>query len=1012
MKQISSLTKSDWRVILGLCMAVMTMAVPAQTARRGSGDLVQLMKQAETRAEPEAPEACPATQDDSDAAQKIAALKSCIAQLENRGRWPAQKAAYEQLFQLLQNRPKVEQLNALQEFSNKMRRYDNPVQALAIKRDILNDPAATNNQRVSQHQGLAIDSALVFFDPVMARHHLNEMESINRQRRNTLRQEFVDLMDATTAGARAAVLLSEGDYAGAEKNYEKYISGYQQYLTQIPRLEREFRVDSPDAVRGYIYTGRTYLVETLLRAGDLDRAELLARSLLKDQLGVLSAGSPLLARTLNLYSRVLIQQGRFREAQYFNAKALLALERGGVESQARILLQTRAAQIDLGLVNGDWSLAYASWQTYRQAKTRSGEPIAFEPAWVVVLSRAGQPALALQESTLAWQRAQRLSPTSMLRAEAQAFHAMALSINGQYAQAAMLAREALPRLIDSLSGANTQGHDFLRIKLLHLLDGLAPLVNAPSEVADTAMPSLWMLSEAVKFTSVHKAVAFAAARSTKNSQLREWIREEQDLSILTQNLSKAIEHLETIVAESDAAVLLRLKEKLLRTETARAEVLKKIQTQEPAYFQLLGGGVASVDTLVARLRPDESFVSITPTHSGVLVLAINARKQSKAHFAVVPAERLKALSQRLRASVDFSATKPGVAVVPFDFETAHWLYQNLLQPVASVFDGKGLLMASVGGDLATLPLGLWTTAAFVPETTPVLYASYRQAPWLAMRKDIAYVPSATALVALRDVRERNTAPEPFVGFGDPDFAVQPKPQDASVESVATRASQRVLRLADADLLSLHPLPDSLPAIPALPETRDEVTSIAKLLRSDPAQSLYLGARASRSNALHQDLSRYRMLAFATHGLIPGDVPGLNQPALAMSTSDTSGFLLTAQDILNMRLNADWVILSACNSGAGEGAGAEALTGLGRSFFYAGSRAIYVTQWPVESESAKQLVIKTIELFQTQGMGRAEAANAAMRHVMANGVMVLGRQQISYAHPSFWAPYMLVGEPAR
>jgi CHAT domain-containing protein len=132
----------------------------------------------------------------------------------------------------------------------------------------------------------------------------------------------------------------------------------------------------------------------------------------------------------------------------------------------------------------------------------------------------------------------------------------------------------------------------------------------------------------------------------------------------------------------------------------------------------------------------------------------------------------------------------------------------------------------------------------------------------------------------------------------------------------------------------------------------------------------------------------------------------------MSTSDPSGFLLTAQDILNMRLNADWVILSACNSGAAEGAGAEALTGLGRSFFYAGSRAIYVTQWPVESESAKQLVIKTIELFQAQGMGRAEAANAAMRHVMANGMMVLGQQKISYAHPSFWAPYMLVGEPTR
>lgn len=1012
MHQVALISKLCLQFALFTGIAFLVATAHAQTARRGSGDLVQLMKQAELRVEPTAPQECDTGQATGDETQQIAALKTCIAQLEMLGRWQAQKDAYQQLSQLLQNRPKVEQLNLMQEFSNKLRRYDNPVKALAIKRDILNDPAATNNQRVVQHQGLAIDGALVFFDPVMGRHHLNEMEAINRQRRGTLRQEFVDLMDATTAGARAAVLLSEGDYGGAEKNYENYITGYQKYLGQIPRLEREFRVDSPDAVRGYIYTGRTYMVETLLRSGDVDRAELQARALLKDQLSVLSAGSPLLARTLNLYSRVLMQQGRFREAQYFNAKALSALERSGVEPQARIKLQSQAGQIDLGMVNGDWPLAYATWETYRSAKTISGEPPQFEPAWVVVLARAGKPALALKESTQAWQRAQRLPTTSRLRAEVQAFYAMALTINGQYAQAAELARESVPRLVDYLSGANTQGHDFLRIKLLYLLDGLAPLVNATEEIASKAQDSLWELSEAVKFTSVHKAVAFAAARSTKDPQLKELIREEQDLSILTQNLSKAIDNLEAVMSENDDAVLARLKEKLSRTETTRAEVLKKIRSQEPAYFQLLGGGVAGADKLTVILRPNESYVSITPTQSGVLVLAINANKERKAHFADMPAEKLKEMSRRLRATVDFSAATPGMAAPPFDFETAHLLYQKLLNPVASIFSGKGLMIASVGGELATLPLGLWTTAAFVPKTTPVAYASYQQAPWFVLSKDISYVPSATALVALRDARERITAPEPFVGFGDPDFAVQPKGKDVVLDAVPTRSSQRVLRLADADLLSLNPLPDSMPAIPALPETREEVISIAKMLQADPSKTLFLGARASRSNALHQDLSRYRMLAFATHGLIPGDVPGLNQPALAMSTSDSSGFLLTAQDILNMRLNADWVILSACNSGAGEGAGAEALTGLGRSFFYAGSRSIYVTQWPVESESAKQLVIKTIELFQSQGMGKAEAANAAMRHVMMNGMTVVGRQQISYAHPSFWAPYMLVGEPLR
>ena len=281
-----------------------------------------------------------------------------------------------------------------------------------------------------QHQALAIDSALVLLDAQAARQHLGEMESINRQRRNGLRQEFVDLMDATTAGARAAVLLSEGDHAGALKNYERYLLGYERYLGQIPRLEREFRVDSPDAVRGYLYTGRTYVVETLLRAGELERAEQQARALLKDQLMVLSAGSPQLARTLVMYGRVLLQQGRFKEARFFNSKALAALDRSGIEPEARIGLQAQAAQIDLSLANADWAVAKTSWEAYRQLKTLSGEPVAFEPAWVVVLHRAGQPQLALQESEGAWRRAQRLPAGTMARVEAQAFHAMALSING------------------------------------------------------------------------------------------------------------------------------------------------------------------------------------------------------------------------------------------------------------------------------------------------------------------------------------------------------------------------------------------------------------------------------------------------------------------------------------------------------------------------------------------------------------------------------------------------------
>jgi CHAT domain-containing protein len=125
-------------------------------------------------------------------------------------------------------------------------------------------------------------------------------------------------------------------------------------------------------------------------------------------------------------------------------------------------------------------------------------------------------------------------------------------------------------------------------------------------------------------------------------------------------------------------------------------------------------------------------------------------------------------------------------------------------------------------------------------------------------------------------------------------------------------------------------------------------------------------------------------------------------------------LLTLSDVMALRLNADWVVLSACNTGAADGAGAEAVSGLGRGFFYAGARALLVTHWPVETTSAKAL---TVDLFRRQaadiGLNRARALRAAkLALIDAPGFMDdRGRVAFSYAHPLFWAPYSLIGDPA-
>ena len=178
-----------------------------------------------------------------------------------------------------------------------------------------------------------------------------------------------------------------------------------------------------------------------------------------------------------------------------------------------------------------------------------------------------------------------------------------------------------------------------------------------------------------------------------------------------------------------------------------------------------------------------------------------------------------------------------------------------------------------------------------------------------------------------------------------------------------------------------------------------------------------GARANEGVVKTRDLSGYKVLAFATHGLAPGDLNGLTQPALALSASDVAGVegdgLLTMGEILGFKLDADWVVLSACNTGSGAGAGAEAVSGLGQAFFYAGTRALLVSNWPVETTSAKTL---TTDLFRRQAkdasLSRAQALQHAMLALIDGGGYVnpkSGKTVFSYAHPIFWAPFTLIGD---
>jgi len=268
----------------------------------------------------------------------------------------------------------------------------------------------------------------------------------------------------------------------------------------------------------------------------------------------------------------------------------------------------------------------------------------------------------------------------------------------------------------------------------------------------------------------------------------------------------------------------------------------------------------------------------------------------------------------------------------------------------------------------------------------------------------------------------------FIGFGDPWFS----PEEAreaqagqSSDALQTRGVKKTAGLQTRGLLLRRrsaPATEGVDSaqladLPRLPDTAEEVRSIALALRADLSTDVFVGAAANEKNVETADLAHRRIIVFATHGLVPGDLNGLTEPALALSAPDVAHVpgdgLLTVDKILALKLNADWVVLSACNTASGQGAGAEAVSGLGRAFFYAGTRALLVSNWPVETISARTL---TTDLFRRQAdnprLGRSQALREAeVALIDGPGAVDPGSKQplFSYAHPIFWAPFAVVGD---
>lgn len=315
----------------------------------------------------------------------------------------------------------------------------------------------------------------------------------------------------------------------------------------------------------------------------------------------------------------------------------------------------------------------------------------------------------------------------------------------------------------------------------------------------------------------------------------------------------------------------------------------------------------------------------------------------------------------------------------------------MFAPIEPALASARHLVVVPDGALQSLPFGVLVTE--LSATSPQSLAALPEVKWLVKKHAITTLPAVSSLRALRAFARSAPGTEPFTGFGDPLLG------GSAGDSRRASLAALFARGAVADTREVS-------RMQRLPETAGELRAIATTLKAD-AENLHLGQAATETRVKSLDLSRFRNLAFATHGLMAGELKGFAEPSLVLTPpaqgSELDDGLLTASEIALLKLNADWVILSACNTAAADGTpGAEGLSGLAKAFFYAGARSLLVSHWAVSSDATVALTTRMFE-ESAKGAGKAEALRRSMLALMQR------RDNVYFAHPALWAPFIVVGE---
>lgn len=464
-----------------------------------------------------------------------------------------------------------------------------------------------------------------------------------------------------------------------------------------------------------------------------------------------------------------------------------------------------------------------------------------------------------------------------------------------------------------------------------------------------------------------------------------------------------------------------LESELDQLQTEFDSIENQIRTASPRYSSLTAGkpltlaevqqSVLDDQTVLLEyvLGNDSSYLWAV-SKSEVMLFKLPPRPAVEKLATDLRAQLIPSKLQRRIVGIDVMADAQrglGVSTTPFAEDAAAFvpassaLYKVAIEPAAAMIGTKRLLV-SADGALNYVPFEALVKSAEVTD--------YSSLPYLIKTNEIVYAPSASVVGAIRQQQSARGA-GPILVVADPVFNSADTRAKGAVAVAASNSETRGLGIQsalsdvtgqDSGAAAQSAKMQGLP-LARLAGTRAEAEQIVKLAKaSGSAADVWLDLEASEDNVDTKDMSKYRILHIATHGLLNAERPQFTGVVLSLVGNKAEDGFLRTDEVFNLKLGSPLVMLSACETGLGKEKRGEGVMGLTRAFMYAGAPTVGVSLWSVADRSTADLMSDFYKRLLTPGA--SGAPSTAMRD--AQLAMIAGKK---YSAPFYWAPFVLVGD---